>query len=173
MVCMPPATQPCACGIGSCPGVHFRCMRTTTPSGVILSGTNQAMRHLCRTHGFHVACVVLLCQVGKRRLVRPFGQVWVDFFEVPPTTTTFDSFLLLVTLQCITSRCVEVCLRCCATAHCKVMMIGRQVSGESLYGSGVWSRYGVSMSRSCVPFIAGPARHEFDTRPTCRQPEVK
>ena len=118
----------------------------------------------------HVACVVLLCQVGKRRLVRPFGQVWVDFFEVPPTATMFDYFLLLVTLQCITGRCVEVCLRCCATAHRKVMMIGRQVSGESFYGCGVWPRYGVSVSRSCVPFITGPARHEFDTRPTyCAQ----
>ena len=158
MVRTSPATLPRIYGIGSCPGVYSRGMWALTSSGVILSGATRTLRHLCRTHGFHVACVVLLCQVGKRRLVRPFGQVWVDFFEVPPTTTTFDYFLLLVTLQCITSRCVEVCLRCCATTHRKVMMIGRQVSGESLYGSGVWSRCGGGKSRSCV--LSSPVQRD-------------
>ena len=133
-------------------------MRALTSSDVILSGTNRNMRHLCRTHGFHVACVVLLCQVGKRRLVRPFGQVWIGFLAVPPTATMFDYVLLLVTLQCIAGRCVEVCLRCCATAHRKVMMIGRQVSGESFYGPGVWSRCGGGKSRSCV--LSSPVQRD-------------
>ena len=34
------------------------------------------------------------------------------------------------------------------------------------YGPGAWFRFGDGMSCSCMPFLTGPARREFDTRPT-------
>ena len=142
-------------------------MRTTTPSGVILPGTNQTMRHLCCTHGFHVAWLAEQYHVGKCRMARPFGRDAGRLLrEVLPTADMFDSAFLLVNI-CGALQVSALCVR--GAVPPPLQGSDDRKAGEWSvvpYGPGASSRYDVSVPRSCVSFATGPARHEFDTRPT-------